>query len=184
LRDSGSGKDRKVQLTDEARRLILDTRAESPEREAAIKQAALNPKIHAKLWKKWGAEIPPDDSFRHTLIFDMEFNENTASDFIREYKDTIRFAKLNESDTVSVGNGDIQEDEMPAEEPENSFQGAPPKAQQRQPAQPGSKEISMPVGVSEEGQVISAHVRFDAPLKKDFLASLRGLLEALEKGLA
>jgi hypothetical protein len=42
----------------------------------------------------------------------------------------------------------------------------------------------MPVGVSEEGPAIFARVRFDAPLKKDYLKSLRGLLEALEKGMA
>jgi hypothetical protein len=55
---------------------------------------------------------------------------------------------------------------------------------QRPTVQRPANEISMPVGVSEEGQAIFAHVRFDAPLKKDFLKSLRGLLEALEKGLA
>lgn len=58
------------------------------------------------------------------------------------------------------------------------------RGQQHTPPSGGSKEISMPVGVSEEGQVIFAHVRFDAPLKKEFLESLRSLLQALEKGLA
>jgi len=45
-------------------------------------------------------------------------------------------------------------------------------------------EISDPVGVTEEGKAIFAHVRFDAPLKKGMLSSLRQLLDALEKNLS
>lgn len=45
------------------------------------------------------------------------------------------------------------------------------------------REISMPIGFSEEGQVVFARLHFDAPLKKEFLVSLRNLLEAIEKEL-
>ena len=184
MADTGSGNKRNVQLTDAALRIILDQRQDSAEREAAIKAAAIRPKMHATLWKKWATSLPSDDNLRHALVFDWKFNENTVGDFIKEYKDTIRFAKLSDSDTVSAGEDDIQGDnEMPAGDAiiQPARQGdhrlfAPPTI-------PGSKEISMPVGVSEEGQAIFAHVRFDAPLRKDYLKSLRGLLEALEKGL-
>lgn len=185
MRDSGgSGKDRKVQLTEEARRILLDKREESPEREEVIKRAALQPKIHLALWKKWGQDTPSDDLFTHELVYERSFNENSVKDFMKEYKDTIRFARLTDSDTLSAGEEDIQEDqEMPAVE---TTQPIKPGVQRppAPPTIPGSKEISMPVGVSEEGQAIFAHVRFDAPLRKDYLKSLRGLLEALEKGLA
>lgn len=106
LKDSGSGKDRKLQLTDEARRILLDTRQESHERDQLIKDAALRPKIHNTLWKKWGTELPSDETVRHALIFDWSFNENIVGDFIKEYKDTILFAKLTESDTISSGSED------------------------------------------------------------------------------
>jgi hypothetical protein len=46
------------------------------------------------------------------------------------------------------------------------------------------QEISFPVGLNEEGQPIFAHLRFDAPLKKEMLASLRTLLEAIERTLS
>ncbi|MBI4459216.1 MAG: hypothetical protein HY648_04050 [Acidobacteria bacterium] len=184
INDSGSGDKRKIQLTEVGLRIILDQRQDSQERDLAIKNAALAPKIHSAIWKKWGASLPSDDNLRHALIFDWKFNENSVDDFIREYKDTIRFAKLSDSDSLSVGNGDTEEDQdMSADEPEAMFQTGNPKGQ-RPSAPLGSKEISMPVGVSDEGQAIFAHVRFDAPLRKDFLKSLRGLLEALEKGLA
>ena len=106
LKDSGTGKDRKLQLTDEARRILLDTRQDSHERDLLIKEAALKPKIHDTIWKKWGIDLPSDDTLRHALIFDWAFNENSVRDLIKEYKDTIRFAKLIESDTMSPGDGD------------------------------------------------------------------------------
>ena len=103
MRDEGSGTKRKLQLTDEAIRIILDERPDSPERESLIKHAALNPKIHGELWKKWGLNLPSDEQFRYTLTVEWEpkFNKNAADSFIREYKDTLAFAKLTESDTVS-----------------------------------------------------------------------------------
>ena len=106
VRDSGTGKERKLQLTEDARRILLDTRQESAERDLLIKEAALKPKIHNALWKKWGLELPSDETLRHALIFDWAFNENSVSDFVKEYKDTIRYAKLVDSDTLSVTNED------------------------------------------------------------------------------
>lgn len=50
------------------------------------------------------------------------------------------------------------------------------------PVQSQFAPISLPVG-NEEGKVVFAHVRFDAALKKEWLASLRTLLEAMEKTL-
>jgi hypothetical protein len=109
LKDSGSGKERKLQLTDEARRILLDTRQESHERDQLIKEAALKPKIHNTLWKKWGIELPSDETVQHALIFDWYFNENAVIDFLKEYKSTILFAKLTNSDTVSTSNADKEE---------------------------------------------------------------------------
>lgn len=103
LRDQGVGEKRTVQLTQPALRILLDTRPDSKEKADLIKQAALAPKIHAKLWGKWHNDLPSDAQLRHTLLFDWEppFNENAVDYFIREYRDTIAFAKLTESDTVS-----------------------------------------------------------------------------------
>lgn len=102
ISDSGLGEKRRVQVTDLARRILLDERPDSEERADAIKVAALNPKMHRILWNKWGNEIPSDANMRQTLIFDYKFNPNTVGDFIRVYRATIRFAKLAESDRVSL----------------------------------------------------------------------------------
>ncbi len=109
ITEQGSGDSRTIQLSDLALRILLDERIDSPDREAAIKKAALSPKIHAQLWGKYGANNPSDGNLRHYLLFDLKFNENTVDDFIREYKDTIEFAKLNSSDILSAETQDKDE---------------------------------------------------------------------------
>lgn len=102
FQDEGIGEKRKVRLTQDALRILLDERPNSKERAALIRQVALAPKIHQQLWEKWGNDLPSDAQLRHTLLLEwpVPFNENAVDTFIREYKDTIAFAKLTESDTV------------------------------------------------------------------------------------
>jgi hypothetical protein len=107
--DSGSGKERRLQLSELALRIVLDTRQVSPERDQAIKDAALKPKMHASLWKKWGVDLPSDDNLRHALIWDWKFNENSVDAFIRQYRATISFAKLTSTDKLSVDANDSEE---------------------------------------------------------------------------
>ncbi|MBV9759829.1 MAG: hypothetical protein JO340_04625 [Acidobacteriaceae bacterium] len=95
------GADRRLQLSELALRIVLDKRDPSPERDAAIKRAALMPKLHQMLWSKYGTNLPSGSNLAHELVFDWRFNENSVQDFIREYKATINFAKLGESDKLS-----------------------------------------------------------------------------------
>jgi len=180
ISDSGSGKGRKIQLTDLALRILLDRRPDSAERAEAIKQAALMPKIHASLWNKYREDIPSDENLRHELVFERKFNENSVGDFIKEFRDTIKFAKLSNSDTVSLSEEDTGEDNYMATQ-DQPIENKPLVL--RKPEVSGTKEISLPIGVTEDGQAIFAHVRFDAPLKKGMLLSLTQLLGALEKTL-
>ncbi|HUD13560.1 MAG TPA: hypothetical protein VMQ56_07880 [Terracidiphilus sp.] len=100
MQDEGIGDRRIVRLTQSALRILLDARQDSAERAELLRVAALGPKIHRQLWKKWGAGLPSDAQLRHTLLFDWEtpFNENSVDFFISEYKSTVAFAKLAESD--------------------------------------------------------------------------------------
>jgi len=101
VRDSGTGQDRKLQVTEHAHNIFLDTRHTSQERDQLIKDAALRPKIHSVLWKKWGHDLPSDETLDHALKADWGFNPNSVSEFIKEYKDTIRFSKLTKHDSLS-----------------------------------------------------------------------------------
>jgi hypothetical protein len=100
LKDEGAGDKRKLQLTQLALRILLDQRPDSTERAALIKQAALMPKIHKQLWDKWGASRPSDAEVRHVLAVEWEppFNDKSVDGFIKEYAETLRFAKLDQSD--------------------------------------------------------------------------------------
>src|ERR1700733_4547742 len=102
MSDDGSGDKRTVRLTQDALRIHLDTRPDSSERAELIKKCALSPKIHRQIWEKWGADLPSDADLRHSLLFDWEtpFNENSVDFFIGEYKSTISFAKLTDSDII------------------------------------------------------------------------------------
>jgi hypothetical protein len=103
MKDEGTGAKRKLQLTQDAVRLLLDERPDSVEKAELIKQLALTPKIHRELWSRWGSALPSEQQVRYTLTAEWEppFNENTVDVFIKEYKDTIAFAKLMESDKLS-----------------------------------------------------------------------------------
>jgi hypothetical protein len=101
LQDSGSGEDRKVQLSDIGLRIVMDERTQSSERDKLIKQAALTPKIHAILWNRFKTDLPSDENLRYELRITYKFNDNAVGDFIQEYRDTISFAKLSGSDSIS-----------------------------------------------------------------------------------
>ena len=47
-----------VKLSGRALRIVLDERSGSEERERLLQQAALMPPIHARLWERYGAELP------------------------------------------------------------------------------------------------------------------------------
>lgn len=107
LEDEGMGDKRRLRLTQSALKILLDTRTESSEKAALVRQAALAPRIHQQILDKWGAKGISDENLRHALIFEWEprFNENKVEGFIREYRDTIAFAKLSESDKISSEDG-------------------------------------------------------------------------------
>src|ERR1700676_948541 len=79
MQDEGTGDKRKVKLTPTALKILLDTRSDSSEKDALIKQAALRPRIHQQIWAKWPSGVS-DENLKHALLFDWEvpFNENTV----------------------------------------------------------------------------------------------------------
>ncbi|NNC96474.1 MAG: hypothetical protein HKN88_00220 [Gammaproteobacteria bacterium] len=93
----GSGKNKSVSISELGLRIVLDNRENSTERKDAIRTAALNPKIHKRLWSRWGSDLPSDENMRHILIFDDKFNEKFVDRFIKQYKSTLKHAGLLES---------------------------------------------------------------------------------------
>jgi len=90
--DEASGEARRARVSD----LGVDILAHPDplQRQAAIERAALEPPIHQDLWEKYGPDLPSDASLHWELTRDRGFTETGATEFIREYKATIAFAKL------------------------------------------------------------------------------------------
>ena len=109
--DTGSGAERKIQLTDLARRILFDTRPGV--RTQGLKEAALKPRLIGEMHAKWGTDRPSDEHCVSELVFDWGFNEVAARTFLRTYDETISFAGLKDGDTLSPS----QEEETPVETP-------------------------------------------------------------------
>jgi hypothetical protein len=92
---------------------VADKRPQSAERDAAIKEAALRPKIHAEIWRRWNGTVPSDQELTYRLENEWNFNINSIAGFIKELRDTISFAKLGVSDTVSEDGEDTHEHDLP-----------------------------------------------------------------------
>lgn len=84
----------KVRLTERAVRILLDEREESPEREQLLRQAALSPALHARIWERYKGVLPSDATLRLYLVADEGFNERSVDEFIAELKETLAHAGI------------------------------------------------------------------------------------------
>jgi hypothetical protein len=101
-----------VRLTEPAVRLLLDDPG-SPERSALLRTAALAPPVHARLWERYGADLPSDKSLRSFLVMELGFNEGSVELCLRNYRETLAFAGL-----VSGGLEEEMTSPSPAPAPE------------------------------------------------------------------
>ncbi len=106
LDEQGSGQQRTLKLSALALDLLKNETTDAAEYLRLLKTAALHPKFHREMWTKYGTELPSDQTIQSFLVFDKHFPEDTAKGFIREYKETIGFAKLAEGDTVPETGGE------------------------------------------------------------------------------
>lgn len=121
LQDSGSGADRKVQVTDSAWRYLVDEREEH--RLAYLREFALAPKIMIELWKAW-RDLPPSDAeCRSQLRIERGFTEAAAQDLIAIYKDNVALAKLRDSDIMPSSTPELEPPmkDQPMSEPASSI---------------------------------------------------------------
>lgn len=99
--DEGRGATRRVRLSDLGLRIIRDDRPDSVERDALIREAALRPPIHHELLEQFEGSLPSDENLRYMLKVDRSFTDTGAHAFIKEFRNTIEFAGLAETEAVS-----------------------------------------------------------------------------------
>ena len=93
---TGDGDARKVKVSEVARRIILDGREDQTEKKQLIRKVALTPSIHRALNDEYGAKFPSDGSVIHWLVFEQGYNRSAAAELLAEYKETAKFAGINE----------------------------------------------------------------------------------------
>ena len=114
LADSGSGPDRKIELTDLAWRIVHDDRP--GERDRALREAALRPKLIAEFARgAWRDGRPPDNHCISELTLERGFTRDAAATFLRVYDATIDYAGPRQGDKLPDSGQDAW-----AETPETS----------------------------------------------------------------
>ncbi len=82
-----------LRLTDRAQHILVREPGTAG-RSDLLRQAALSPPVFAKLWERYGADLPSDKSLRSYLVLELKFNENAVEDLLRSYRETLAFAEL------------------------------------------------------------------------------------------
>ncbi len=90
----GMGETRQMRLSELALRILLDADPQSAERRAALREAALGPRVHAELWERYGNDLPSDQSLKRFLVLERSFNEASVDELLAEYKATMAYAGL------------------------------------------------------------------------------------------
>ena len=144
----------------------------SPEREAAMKEAARKPTLFRELFATYKDGLPSDDTLRSYLI-KRGFNPAKTGNFIRVFRDTIGLAKVT-PDVYDVPSGEVSE--MPAPEGQHGSQIAPPSTGAE--VQVFSWALSQPRKVRAELKLIGREFR------KEDIERLKKHLDLLEESFS
>ena len=109
----GRGDAREVRLSDLARRIVLDKVPDSKDRATAIRESALSPAIHKKLFESYPPPLPPDVVIETFLTRDNDYNDQAAASLIAEWRGTLDYAGLTGPDSIPA-----QEDALSKEKPD------------------------------------------------------------------
>jgi hypothetical protein len=104
--DEGSSSGRRIRLSELGHQILADSRENSPDREARVRQAALLPKAHRELWEEFGPNFPDGGALEVFLKLERGYSEDAARNAVKVYRATILFAALSEADTL----GDVAAD--------------------------------------------------------------------------
>lgn len=98
LRDEGSGDQRKLAVSPLALDILLHDEG-SAERAKAVKTAARSPKLFADILSHYAADgaLPSDTNLKRFLIMERNISQDATDAVIKNFRDTVSYAKLLES---------------------------------------------------------------------------------------
>ncbi len=81
-----------------------------PQRMSAIRKAAFSPQVYADLLKEYGSVLPSDTTLKSELIAVRKFNPKAVDEFVRDFRDTVKFAGISEYGVVESKVKDTKDD--------------------------------------------------------------------------
>lgn len=103
LEDEGANAERKVRLTEQARRYFLDERDDV--RAGMLATFALAPPLFRTLWRTdgWSSGIPADTVARSHLKLNRNLNDQSSRSLLGIFKENVLFAGLQTGDAMEEG---------------------------------------------------------------------------------
>lgn len=179
LEETGDGRAR---LTDLAQKILLADR-ENLRDLTRLRQAALQPKVHKKLWEEYGASLPSDEHLKYNLVRDMGFTKGGAREFLKQWKRTMTYARLSgPGATVPDDAGDPEADEL---------QGLTPPATIEQEQERGQENDAFTAKAARSKRTIQvtysptewALLQGEFPMTEQDWDAMIAVLEAMKRGL-
>jgi hypothetical protein len=141
-------------LTERAVKILA---GEPEEKAAAIREAALSPKLFRELWNRFGGDLPSDQNLESRLVIDIGLNRDSVAGFIKDFRASIALAKLENADEAS---GEDEEQENSDEETlfskwKAKVQNLPPATPTRQggapspPMNPALRYLPIPLDIGD-----------------------------------
>lgn len=125
LSEEGSGANRMVRITDDGR-AVAQLEPDDPQYMAAIRAAALRPKIFADMLVEWPETLPTDAQIKRHLTYDRDYNQDTVHDVIKSFRQTYEYAKLGGElgDSDDLQDGDSSDEAGSGDNSNNSSGGS------------------------------------------------------------
>jgi len=181
IEDLGSGEDRKVQVTELARRIISDERPGA--RLNAIKESACLPKIISEYLPKWVPERPSDAHCISELHLDRGFTSESARIFLRVFDETVAYAGLSD-DVIPVQQAEPVDEQLNQQAPKNMSNSAADVFKNLFPPA-GPKPLSDRLEITMNGRSLAGTFTLISSDEVDtvikILEANRGVLKALEQ---
>ncbi|RWG11400.1 MAG: hypothetical protein EOQ55_28560 [Mesorhizobium sp.] len=186
LEDEGSNADRKLKLTNAARRYFLDERDET--RAAMLADFALNPPLFRWLWTKdgWSEGIPADTVARSHLKIERNLNDQSARSLLAIFKENVQFAGLKPS-----ANQDTPLESPPQTEPTPKAQVETERSPMTSTASPMETLYSQvlatsgaPEGAAIDARIVGGRVIINANVDLKGLRKLKRQIAMFEQMLS
>lgn len=171
--EDGANDDRRVGLSRLADDILLNP--DPAKRMEATRQAALKPGIHREMWEKYGLELPSDQTLAWELTRDRGFTDRGAAEFIRSYRATIAYAKLEATAAPPAQEADDDTDDY-----EDSSDPQPQGGSDRPRHPAGEKARSFPIPLIDNGVVV---IEGQFPLTERDWKQFMTVLEAMKPAL-